>query len=52
MKTCRLKIITANVLDDIDTPKIHYISQNKKPKIITHINKEQNQLIYNIEVNK
>ena len=29
MKTCRLKIITANIIDDIDTPKIQYISQNK-----------------------
>ena len=30
MKTCRLKIITANIIDDTDTPKIQYISQNKK----------------------
>jgi len=28
MKTCRLKIITANIIDDIDTPDIKYISQN------------------------
>ena len=30
MKTCRLKIITANIIDDTDIPKIQYISQNKK----------------------
>ena len=28
MKPCRLKIITANIIDDIDTPSIKYISQN------------------------
>ena len=30
MKTCRLKIITSNIINDIDIPKIHYVSQNKK----------------------
>ena len=29
MKPCRLKIITANIIDDIDTPTIKYISQNE-----------------------
>ena len=33
MKTCRLKIITANIIDDTDTPKIQYISQNKKSNV-------------------
>ena len=28
MKPCRLKIITANIIDYIDTPTIKYISQN------------------------
>ena len=28
MKPCRLKIITANIIDDIDTPSIKYVSQN------------------------
>jgi len=32
MKTCRLKIITANIIDDTDIPRIQYISQNKKPE--------------------
>ena len=30
MKTCRLKIITANIIDDTDIPRIQYISQNKR----------------------
>ena len=42
MKSCRLKIITANIVNDIDSPEIHYVSQNtimnfnnneKKPEI-------------------
>lgn len=28
MKPCRLKIITANIIDGVDTPSIKYISQN------------------------
>ena len=32
MKECRLKIITANIIDDIDTPTIKYISQNQKSR--------------------
>ena len=34
MKACRLKIITANIINDIDFPEIHYVSQN----IITYFN--------------
>ena len=47
MKTCRLKIITANILDDIDTPKIHYISQNKQSKKIISNNNKQDHQVYN-----
>lgn len=32
MKTCRLKIITANISEDTATPEIHYVSQTKKIK--------------------
>ena len=32
MKTCRLKIITANIIEDTATPEIHYVSQIKKVK--------------------
>ena len=38
MKACRLKIITANILNENDTPQIHYISQNKKQKKLNIIN--------------
>ena len=53
MKTCRLKIITANIIDERDSPQIHYVSQNKKPKNNSNIlNKEENNnLIHNIEEN-
>ena len=53
MKTCRLKIITANIIDETDSPQIHYISQNKKPKNNLNIlnNEENNNLIHNIEEN-
>ena len=47
MKTCRLKIITANIIDDIDTPKIHYISQNKQSKKIISNNNKQDHQVYN-----
>ncbi len=30
MKPCRLKIITSDLINDIDTPKIQYISKNKQ----------------------
>ena len=30
MKPCRLKIITSNIINDIDIPKVQYISKNKK----------------------
>ena len=33
MKVCRLKIIASNIIDNIDKPSIHYVSQNKKSKI-------------------
>ena len=52
MKVCRLKIITANIFDGIETPQIHYVSQNKKEKIIINNNNEKNSLINNIEENK
>lgn len=29
MKTCRLKIISSNIINGLDEPKIHYVSQNK-----------------------
>ena len=29
MKACRLKIISSNIINGIDEPKIHYVSQNK-----------------------
>ena len=51
MKVCRLKIITGNIIDDIDTPQIHYISQNKISKTIINnqnYNEEKN-LIHNID---
>ena len=53
MKTCRLKIITANIIDETDSPKIHYVSQNKKPKINSDLvnNNENINLIHNIEEN-
>jgi hypothetical protein len=53
MKTCRLKIITANIIEETDSPQIHYVSQNKKPKINSDLvnNKENINLIHNIEEN-
>ena len=30
MKACKLKIISSNIIGDIDTPKIQYISKNKR----------------------
>ena len=32
MKACKLKIISSNIIGDIDTPKIQYISKNTKMK--------------------
>ena len=32
MKTCKLKIISSNIIGDIDTPKIQYISKNTRIK--------------------
>ena len=51
MKVCRLKIITGNISGEIDTPKIHYVSQNKISKIITNNNNsnENINLIHNID---
>ena len=51
MKTCRLKIITANIIEETDSPEIHYVSQNKKQKNNSNIinNNENNNLIHNIE---
>ena len=51
MKVCRLKIITANIIDDIDTPKIHYISQNKQPIMTNNNEEKENNLFQNIEIN-
>ena len=51
MKVCRLKIITANIVNDTDTPKIHYVSQNKKDDIIIGNNKEEEKnLLHKIEI--
>ena len=48
MKT---KIITANIVNDTDTPKIHYVSQNKKDDIIIGNNKEEEKnLLHKIEI--
>ena len=49
MKICRLKIITANILDNIDIPKIHYVSQAKQTKKTISYNKDQNNLFHNID---
>ena len=50
MKVCRLKIITGNIIDETDTPQIHYVSQNKISKIITNNNNnEDNNFIHNID---
>ena len=51
MKVCRLKIITANIINDTDTPKIHYVSQSKKHDIIIGNNKEEEKnLLHRIEL--
>ena len=45
MKKCRLKIITANIINDIDTPQIHYVSQNypiNVNKLFNEINNDYN----------
>ena len=41
MKTCRLKIISSNIINDIDHPKIHYVSQNKKVIIKPNVDNKQ-----------
>ena len=57
MKTCRLKIITANIIEDTATPEIHYVSQIKKVKqeIIpispNKIENKENKVINKIEEN-
>ena len=51
MKICRLKIITANIINDTDTPKIHYVSKNKKHDILIRNNKEEEKnLLHKIEL--
>ena len=40
MIKCRLKIISSNIINGIDTPKIMYVSQNDIPKIIINYNEE------------
>ena len=45
MKTYRLKIITANIINDNDIPEIHYVSQNNpkdKNKLPNEINNDYN----------
>ena len=54
MKTCRLKIITANIIEDRATPEIHYVSQIKKLKqeiIPISPNNKENKIINKIEEN-
>ena len=54
MKTCRLKIITANIIGDTVTPEIHYVSQTKKPKqeiIPISPNNTENKIINKLEEN-
>ena len=54
MKTCRLKIITANIIEDRATPEIHYVSQTKKPKqeiIPISPNNTENKIINKLEEN-
>ena len=54
MKTCRLKIITANIIGDTATPEIHYVSQTKKPKqeiIPISPNNTENKIINKLEEN-
>ena len=51
MKVCRLKIITANIINGADTPKIHYVSQNIKHDILIRNNKEEEKnLLHKIEL--
>ena len=53
MKTCRLKIITANIIDNVDTPQIHYISKIKKLAMTPNkINNEENKKNEDIIENK
>ena len=40
---CRLKIIASNIINDIDTPEIKYISQNDNTTIDYNNDEEQNQ---------
>ena len=42
MMKCRLKIIASNIINDIDTPEIKYISQNENIDINYDNNEEQN----------
>ena len=53
MKTCRLKIITANIIEDTATPEIHYVSQIKKNKqeIIPISPNNENKIVNKIEEN-
>ena len=43
MIKCRLKIIASNIINDIDTPEIKYISKNENMKISYDNNEEINQ---------
>ena len=43
MINCRLKIIASNIINDIDTPEIKYISKNENMKISYDNNEEINQ---------
>ena len=50
MKVCRLKIITANISDEIDIPQVHYVSQNKISQIKSNNNNNEDiNLINNID---
>ena len=59
MIKCRLKIISSNIINGIDTPQIMYVSQNDIPKIIINNNEEyyiseakDNNLMNNKELEK
>ena len=59
MIKCRLKIISSNIINGIDTPQIMYVSQNDIPKIIINNNEDNyisetkdNNLINNNELEK
>ena len=49
MNKCRLKIICSNIINDIDSPFIKYVSKNERPKNYISI-KEKN--IINEEKNE